>query len=146
MAGILISGPAGAGKSQAARKMQENSALPSLVVDFQSIYASLLLLERDSDGRYPERQGRDSYLLPMAEYVRRVTISAALTRELFVVATNSDGSRVRRGFLLDLLGPGAVEQIIDPGREVVVRRLSTSGSLTEQCAQAVNRWYGGLNA
>ena len=104
MPGLLISGPAGAGKSQAARLEMERSIVPSLVVDFQAIYASLLLLERDESGRYPQREGRHSHLLSLAEYVRRAAITAAANRELFPIVTNSDGDALRRRTLLNLLG------------------------------------------
>ena len=122
----------------------ERSIIPAAVIDFQSIYAAMLLLNRDEEGRYPERLARDSYLLPLAEYVRRAAITGAANRELFPIVTNSDGGRVRRGFLLDLLGNGAVEQVIDPGLEVVTQRLSVNGRLSKQCAGAIDRWYGRL--
>ena len=52
----------------------------------------MLLLERDPEsGRYPEREGRHSHLLPLAEYVRRSAITGAASRELFPIVTNSDG-------------------------------------------------------
>ena len=127
-----------------AREEMERSIVPAVVIDFQAIYASLLLLDRDDDGRYPQREGRHSHLLPLAEYVRRSAITAAANRELFPIVTNSDGDLLRRRTLLDLLGPGATETIVDPGRPVVVTRLSESGSLTKQCAEAIDRWYGRL--
>lgn len=49
MPGLLISGPAGAGKSRAARDMQQRAAQPAVVVDFQAVYAALLLLDRDEE-------------------------------------------------------------------------------------------------
>ena len=55
----------------------------------QSLYAALLLLERQPDGRYPEREERHlAYVLPMAEYLRRTILTAAAARRLRVVATN----------------------------------------------------------
>ena len=61
-----------------------------------------------------------------------------------IIATNSDGSPARREYLRGLLGPGAVETVLDPGRKVVVDRLSINGVLSQQCGQAVGRWYGSL--
>ena len=141
MPGQLISGPAGGGKSAAAR-----AALlavgAGVVIDFQAIYAALLLLERDEDtGRYPERLERHSYLLPLAEYTRRAMLTGALQNQLFPILTNSDGDPGRRRELLDLMGDGATETILDPGRAEVERRLSRGGRLSSQCGQAVDRWY-----
>ena len=133
------------GKSAIARQELENSNIPSVVVDFQSIYAALLLLERATNGRYPEREGRHTYLLSLAEYTRRAAISGAVQRELYPIVTNSDGSPIRRAQLLTVMGPSAEERLIDPGREVVEGRLSVNGQLSSQCCQAINRWYGRLN-
>ena len=42
------------------------------IIDFQSIYAALLMLRRDPEtGRYPERDPADAHLLALAEYVTR---------------------------------------------------------------------------
>ena len=143
MAGILLSGPAGAGKSQQARDELDSRAV-AVVVDFQTIYAGLLQLRRREDGRYPEREDRHAHVLPLAEYTRRAMITGARQREIDVIATNSDGSPERRAQLLELLGTGASERVIDPGRAVVVSRLSEDGVLSEQCEQAIGRWYGRL--
>ena len=109
MAGVLISGPAGAGKTALARTLIDNAATPTVAADFQSLYAALLLLERLPSGRYPERLESQAYALAMAEYLRRVIMTAAAERDIDVITTNSDGSPVRRKTLLDALPPGAVE-------------------------------------
>ena len=138
----LLSGPAGAGKSAQAREMVENSQEPVALVDFQDLYASILGIARDPEtGRYPERQGRHVYALALAEYLRRAAITAAITREIDTVVTNSDGDPDRRNELLTAMGPGAREIIVDPGREVVSRRLSVNGRLSQQCQQAIDRWF-----
>ena len=111
------------------------------MVDFQAVYAALLLLERLPDGRYPERSARDQYVIPLAEYARRAIITGALGRELFVIATNSDGSPTRRKELLDVMGPGATEEVIDPGESVVRARLEVDGQLSRQCSEAIDRWF-----
>ena len=144
MASILLSGPAGAGKSQLARDLLAQVHGQGCVVDFQAIYAALLLLLRGQDGRYPERNPVDAHLLALAEYTRRAMISGAREMDIEIIATNSDGSPARREYLRGLLGPGAVETVLDPGRKVVVDRLSINGVLTDQCGQAVDRWYGRL--
>ena len=140
MANLLLSGPAGAGKSQLAREELAARALPTIAADFQSIVVALLLLERGADGRYPVRPG---WVLPTAEFVRRAAVTAAVNRDIGVVLTNSDGSDTRRRFLLEQLGPGATERIVDPGREVVSARLAdaATGDLHPECAQAIGRWY-----
>ena len=142
MAGLLISGPAGAGKSGRARRALVEAPGPAVVADFQSIYAALLLIERLPDGRFPERRDSQAYALATAEYARRAVITAAVERELFVIVTNSDGDAARRTGLLDLLGAGAQEEIIDPGADVVRERLAgPDGQLSGQCQEAIDRWY-----
>ena len=140
MPGLLISGPAGAGKSAIAREALAGAAGPAVAADFQSIVVALLLLERGADGLYPVRP---DWVLPLAEYVRRAAITGAQNRDLFTVLTNSDGSAARRAQLLDLLGDGATERIVDPGRDVVSARLSdpATGDLSDECDGAINRWY-----
>ena len=144
MAGVLISGPAGAGKTALARQLMDNAATPTVAADFQSLYAALLLLERLPSGRYPERLESQAYALAMAEYLRRVIMTAAAERDIDVITTNSDGAGTRRKALLDALGPGAVETAIDPGVGVVRSRLAVNGVVSNQCETAINRWYGRL--
>ena len=143
MAGILLSGPAGSAKSALAWRLLADHPQLAVVADFQAVYAALTLVERDRNGRYPLRDDR---LLPTVEYVRRAIISGAIAREIDVVATNSDGDPARREFLLGQLGPGAVERVIDPGRAIVAARLSDpqTGELSDECGQALHRWYGRL--
>lgn len=142
MAGLLLSGPAGAGKTQIARGVVASSAIPALLIDFQGFYAAVLGIQRDPEtGRYPEREESDEYALPVAEYMRRSAITVALSNELFAVVTNSDGDSERRSFLLGLLGADASERVVDPGLEVVRGRLSVEGVLSDQCGDAIDRWY-----
>ena len=122
--------------------MLDTSAVPAISVDFQSVYASLLLIERQPDGRYPERLARHGYVIPLVEYIRQAAITGAALMDIEVAMTNSDGSPPRRDELLQRLGPGALEQVIDPGREVVRERLAVDGVLSDQCAEAIERWYG----
>ncbi len=139
MAGLLISGPAGAGKSAAGREVLAEQG-QAVLVEFQPLYAALLGIERVGS-RYPERLPADAYIMPTVEYTRRAIITAALSRQLFVVLTNSDGDPTRRQELLGFLGPGSNERVIDPGREIVEDRLSVNGQLSQNCRQAVDRWY-----
>ncbi len=140
MASILLSGPAGAGKSALARQLFEEHAGLVVIADFQSIYAALTGDTRGPNGRYPLR---DERLLPLAEYARRAIITGATAREIDVIATNSDGDPERRRELLGRLGAGATERIVDPGEDVVSARLAdpATGELSDDCAQAIGRWY-----
>ena len=142
MPDTLLSGPAGAGKTAEAKQLINASAGPAVALDFQSIYAALLLLERMADGRYPQREPQHSFAYPLVEYLRRAALTAARDREIQVVLTNSDSDPARRATLLGLLKPGAREVVIDPGRAVVVERLSDDdGNLSGQCADAIGRWF-----
>ena len=140
---VLLSGPAGAGKTQEARRLLREAVGPAVAADFQALLAALLLLERLPDGRYPARlDSQAAWLLPMTEAIRQTVITFAQERGIDVVATNSDGSPDRRAYLLSRLGVGASERILDPGIDVVTQRLSNpDGTLDEQCVEARDRWY-----
>ena len=145
MPNLLISGPAGGGKTAEARRVLEASTEPMVAADFQTILAALTLLERQADGRYPpRRESQASWLLPLTEYLRMSVIGAAQARGVDVVTTNSDGSPERRALLLSRLGPGATELVVDPGIEIVTERLSVNGTLDPQCKAAIERWSGRL--
>jgi len=140
MASLLISGPAGGGKSQIAKEEISKRTQPTVLADFQSLYAAITGAERGPDGKFPPR---DERLLPTVEYLRRAVIGAAVAREIDVIATNSDGNPERRAFLLQQLGPNASERVIDPGETVIKARLSNpaTGELSPDCSQAISRWY-----
>ena len=144
MPNLLISGPAGGGKSSIAREELAAQAGPAVVADFQSVVVALLQLERLADGRFPVRP---PWVLPLTEYVRRSIITGAVNRDIAIIATNSDGASERRRFLLGQLGTGATERIVDPGRATVEARLAdaATGDLSPQCNEAVNRWYSRLS-
>ena len=143
MPGILLSGPAGAGKSGIAREELAARDSPAVAADFQSLVVALLLLERGADGRFPVRP---EWVLPLAEYTRRAVVTGAGNRDIDVIATNSDGDATRRSFLLSQLGDGATERIIDPGEDIVRARLAdpATGALDPQCDAAIARWYSRL--
>ena len=137
---LLISGPAGAGKTQLAHDMADDDA--AVVIEFQEIYAGLLGIERNPEtGRYPERQPGDVWALREAETRRMAAIDAAVAGGYPAITTNSNGNPERRRMLLNRLGTEAVEEVLDPGEDEVVRRLSGRGGLSRQCRNAVDRWY-----
>ena len=145
MANLLISGPAGANKSAAARELLSAAAVPTIMIEFADLYASVLGIRRNPEtGRYPARRPQDAFALPMAEYLRQAAITGAIAQELDIVLTNSDGNADRRAFLLGRLGAGATERVIDPGISVVTERLSVQGTLDPDCASAISRWFGRL--
>lgn len=143
MPSVLLSGPAGAGKSQEAKRLRDAATEPTVVADFQSIVVALLQQERGPDGTYPVRP---EWVLPLAEHLRREVIDAARARGIDTIATNSDGDEGRRQRLLKRLGSGSRERVIDPGRAVVTARLSSrrTGRLSGACRNAVDRWYSRL--
>ena len=139
MPNVLLSGPAGAGKSQKARSLLERSSGPTIAADFQSIVAALLLQERDSEGKYPLRP---EWILPLTEFTRRSVITGARRAGIDIVATNSDGDPTRRAFLLSELGEDAEERIILVSEAEAQERLrNRQGVLIPACVQATDRWF-----
>ncbi len=137
---ILLSGPAGADKSAEARRLLAENPGLTIAADFQSMYVAITLAQRDPSGRYPLR---DERLLPIVEYLRRAVFSAAQDRGISVIATNSDGNRGRRAFLVEQLGPDGTERIVDPGEAAVPARLADpiTGVLSPECEKAIARWF-----
>ena len=126
---VLISGPAGAGKTQRARFLQQEHG--GMVSDFQQTYADLLGIERDpATGRYPPRRPEDRYIMSIVQEQRRVAVATAQARGMPIYFTNSLGEEGRRRALIQSLGPNAAEETIDPGEPEVVRRLSVNGRLS----------------
>ena len=151
MAGLLVSGPAGAGKSEAARRALAEISGPAVLIEFQEIYALLLGLERGPGGRYPMRLESDAWALVITEYLRQTALRQAVAREIEIVATNSDGDPARRQELIRRMGGPTVviERVIDPGIDEITRRLIGDRDAEDpaeqlrqaQCRQAIGRWY-----
>ena len=144
MAGVLLSGPAGSGKSQRAQQVLSEAVEPAVIIDFQSLLAALLGLERQPDGRYPPRVASQAYALATAEYLRRAAITSARNSDLHAIVTNSDGNPVRRQDLLGFIGAGATEELVGAGltRDEILDRLRDGdGVLDQQCIEAADRWF-----
>ena len=141
----IVAGPAGAGKTQRARIILAELAAQGyepVAADLQAILAAILLLERQADGRYPERLPDQAYALGTAEFLRTTLIRNALEADRPVVVTISERpTGARYGALLDLFDGQAQQEVIDPGVDEIVRRLSGPGGLSEQCRVAASRWY-----
>lgn len=148
LASILISGPAGGGKTQEALARLGTTTRNSVLADFSSVYNSITGTRRDpATGRFPIRRQADEVVLPLTEQLRRDIIRRARRLGFDVVATNSSGDPQIRRRLLELLGPGATEVVVDPGREVVEERLKvkSTGILGQECQKATSRWYDRIN-
>ena len=143
---VIISGPAGAGKTERAREIIAElraEGLEPIAADFQSIYAALLLVTRGDDGRFPERADDAAYILGMVEYIRSTIARRALADDMPVVATiseRSDGARYKA--LAALLGGAAREETIDPGVDEIIGRFMENNQIPSQCREAIGRWYG----
>ena len=142
MANLLLSGPAGAGKSSLLQVLLGEGPI-TIGIDYQQLMAALTGVVRNAAGRYPLRE---AVLVPVVDRIRLAAIELAVEAGFRVVATNSSGDPVRRQLLLDLLstaGELAEEQVIDPGREAVRARMSdpATGEVGRDCEKAIARWY-----
>ena len=128
---LLISGPAGGGKSQEARRLLAAAVVPTIMIEFQDLYASVLGIRRDPEtGRYPPPgRPQDAFASTDGGVPASGGDHGRITQELDIVLTNSDGNADRRAFLLGRLGGAASETVIDPGISVVTERLSVEGTL-----------------
>ena len=118
-----------------------------MLADLTPIWAAVSGIERDPEtGLYPERFEHDPRL-ELARYSRMVIARRALDSDLDVIATTSDSSTEATDRWRVLAAQAAAAftvETLDPGREVVERRLSarTGGVLSPACSAAVGRWYG----
>ena len=142
----IIRGPAGAGKSQ---WYEANREPGDLIIDVTVLWAALLGLERDGNGRYPVRLASDPGLR-MALYLKSTAIRFAAENGISGWATTSNSSPVAVERLRERIvsggGAGAVGRVVtvDPGESVARSRLADpdTGEVSDECNRAVRRWYG----
>ena len=129
MALNLLIGPAGGGKSQLAERAVEPG---DVLIDFGRLSAALFPADAG-------QERRDS-MLPFLAAVRTFAVRAAAERGLSGLVTFSDG---RRETIQRWQGEtGGEVYVMDPGEEVVRRRLGRSQRGREAaCDVAMARWY-----
>ena len=138
----VLRGPVAAGKTQHLREI----AAGDIVLDVTAIWAALLNLERDRDGKYRERlSGEDA--LTLALYLRAAGVREAARRNLtaWVTLSSSQPEAVERVREKVLSESGVFGRVVtrDPGPEAILDRLRREdGSVSEECEKAIRRWYG----
>lgn len=139
----LLRGPAGSGKSGEAKRMLDGGGA-DVLADFTATYAALTAVERGDDGRYPVRETSDTRI-PITAAIVTAIERQALERGLRVVRTTSSSSETviaAAKALADRYGADYHEQTIDPGLDEAADRLRIDGELSDECAKALDRWYG----
>ena len=140
---ILLQGPAGAAKSQHARALLADGQV-DVIADLTQLHVALKALERDpATGKYPVRKADDK-ALALAAYLRRTTVRQALRTGLNVVVTSGTPG-LEGEYEAIAREAGTTFQVMtdDPGRSVVSERLAgAGGTLSDECQNALNRWYG----
>ena len=139
----LIEGPAGSGKSQIVAAMLAAGEV-DVQADLTAIWAALRGIERGPDGRYPVRTADDPAIRSgLAAYVRAVVVNQGLRQGLRVaVTTGSPDTAVRWAGVAEESSSSFAVLTVDPGEAVVRDRLTVDGVLSDECSEAVNRWYG----
>ena len=111
----IIRGPAGAGKSQ---WYEANREPGDLIIDVTVLWAALLGLERDGNGRYPVRLASDPGLR-VAMYLKSTAIRFAAANRISAWTTTSNSSPVAVDRLRERIvsggGAGAVGQVVTVG-------------------------------
>lgn len=139
---FLLEGPAGSGKSQLARDMIE-AGEAQVLADLTSLWAAVGNYQRGPDGKYPERDSQDPALSIALRLQAAAARMAAEDNANVVVTTSRPDQAERWQQVADSTGDELTVRTIDPGRDVVVKRLSDArGNLSPSCANAIARWYG----
>ena len=134
MALTVVAGPAGGGKGDWIAEHQDAS---DVVIDFTRIFNAL----------YPGLSGavRDDSVatqLRMAQWVKQAAIRHAAEMSLNGFITTADPSAIDDILFVSYGTRPENLTIIDPGREVVQRRLGVSQpGRDSECGKAIARWY-----
>ena len=137
----LIQGPAGGGKSQIAADLLAAGGI-DLLADITLLWVALSGVERDAEGRYPEREDDDP-ALESARYMQSVLVRFALSLGANVAVTTSRRDQEERWQRAAEEADTEFEvRTVDPGEDVVRGRLTgPDGQLSAACDRAIRRWY-----
>ena len=138
----LVEGPVGSNKSEVLRRLLADGDA-DVVADLTPLWAALRLIERDGDGKYPERLADDPALL-LALYTKGVIVRQALQRGLKAAVTTATPDQAAKWqAVADEVGVELERVTLNPARDVIeARLLDASGKLSAECSRAVERWYG----
>ncbi|MCY3812451.1 MAG: AAA family ATPase [Gammaproteobacteria bacterium] len=138
---LLLEGPAGSGKSQAAEALIASGQF-HLLADLTALWAAIRAMRRDAEGRYPVRQDDDPGL-SLAAYIRAAVVRQALREDLNVVVTSATpGTATKWAGIAEELGAEFQVRTINPGYAEAARQLAQGGPLSAECAKALARWFG----
>ena len=153
----VLRGPAGGGKSQ---WLEENVGNDAIILDTTRLWAALLNIERDAEGRYRERL-RGEPGLNVAQYLKWTGLRLTAREGLdawFTLASSSPEAITRIQRTIEEFGAriGRIATV-DPGIQTSIRRLAISlerhglrpvdkptakYGLSDECEEALARWYG----
>ena len=143
---LLLEGPPGAGKSQELERLKAAGEIDA-ASDLTRFWATLGLVERGADGRYPVRLGSDP-VLPLSRYMKAVAVREGLRSGLRMAVTSSARDQAERWrAIAEEAGASFEFRTLDPGEGVATARLTDSdGNIEPECTAALARWYGSRSA
>ena len=138
---VLVSGPAGSNKSSYVQEMLDAGEV-DVVLDVTQVWAATTGAQRGPDGKFPERDADDPGL-HLARYVQTVGAAFALRQGYRTAVTTSQAGQVGRWAAMAAEhGAEFSSRVIDPGEDVVRKRLAgPDGTLSDECEQALSRWF-----
>ena len=139
---LLVEGPAGSGKSAIVARMLDAGEL-DVQADLSAQWAALRAVERDDDGKYPVRHDSDPAIRSgLAAYMRATVVRQGLRQGLRVAITSGTPSTATKWAAV-AREEGALFSLrtVDPGIDIVRERLAVDGVVSDQCEQAIGRWY-----